>query len=83
MVSANRFLKFVIKYSGTLLTLGLSVYSYFKLTNVVTILLSISLFCQIVLVFSNATVIKRMRNRNLELLKENKQLTDDMNRQGW
>lgn len=83
MVSANRFLKFVIKYSGTLLTLGLSVYSYFKLTNVVTILLSISLFCQITLVYSNATVIKRMRNRNLELLKENNQLTDDMDRQGW
>lgn len=83
MVSTNKFLKFLVKYSGTLITIGLCAYSYFELTDVVTTLLSISAFAQIVILFSNHTVIKRMRNRNLELLKENTKLTDDMNRQGW
>lgn len=83
MVSANKFFKFLIKYFGPLITLGVGVYSYYRLTDVVTILLAISFFGQVVVLYSNAVIIKRMRRRNLNLLKENKELTDDMNRQGW
>lgn len=83
MVRANRLLKFLVKYSGPITTAGLATYSFFHFSDAVTILLALSWFAQAVVLWSNTVTIKRMRDRNLVLLKENTQLKEDMDRQGW